>query len=122
MIKNTNNINFDKYKNMFLRVEKIEDTEFDDQHPNKVNTGYKMDDCAVNLKLSNQFCALFVYHGDKWFRTSEVRKQKECEGYDLLYTLNSVYKVTPKFVAIPGVQEKYSVALKTLENDGEEIN
>jgi hypothetical protein len=53
---------------------------------------------------------LFVNYGDgKWFHTSEVQKQEEHEGYDLIYTLNSVYKVTPIFSAIPGVQEKYSI-------------
>jgi len=29
----------------------------------------------------------------------------------LLHTLNSVYKVTPIFTSIPGVQEKYSMGL-----------
>jgi hypothetical protein len=53
---------------------------------------------------------LFVNDGpDRWFHTSQVQKQEEHEGYDLLYTLNSVYKVTPIFSAIPGVQEKYSI-------------
>jgi hypothetical protein len=31
--------------------------------------------------------------------------------------MNSVYKLTPNFIAIPGVQEKYSL---TLETDKEE--
>jgi len=119
MMKNINNINFDKYKNTFIKVEKVDDTEFDDEHPNEINTGFVITNCGINLKLSNQFCALFIYYGDQWFRTSEVRKQKECVGYDLLYTLNSVYRVTPIFTAIPGVQEKHSI---TIENDDEKTN
>lgn len=118
-MKNINNINFEKYRNMSIKVEKVEDTKFDGEHPNGYNPGFKIDGCGINLELSNRYCALFVDYGDRWFHTSEVRKQEECEGYDLLHTLNSVYKVTPNFIAIPGVQEKYSL---TLESNGEEIN
>jgi hypothetical protein len=117
-MKNINNINFDKYKHTSIKVEKVEDTKFDGDHLNGYNPGFKIDGCLINLTLSNQHCCLFVDYGDRWFHTSEVRKQEECEGYDLLHTLNSVYKVTPNFVAIPGAQEKYSL---TLESDGEEV-
>lgn len=114
-----NNINFEKYAHMSFKLEKIEDTKFEGNHPNGYNTGFRINDATINLKESNQYCALFVHDGpDRWFHTSEVRKQVECEGYDLLHTLNSIYKVTPNFVAIPGVQEKYSV---TLESDGKKI-
>ena len=132
-MKNINNINFDKYKHISIKVEKMEDTKFDGDHPNGYNPGFKIDGSMVNLELSNQHCCLFVTYGDRWFHTSEVRKQEECEGYDLLHTLNSVYKVTPNFVAIPGVQEKYSLTLESDEDktwsqkglkypiDGEEV-
>lgn len=112
-MKNNNNINFDKYVNMSFKLEKIEDTKFEGSHPNGYNTGYRIKDATINLDSSNKFCALFVHDGpDRWFHTSEVQKQEECEGYDLLYTLNSVYKVTPNFTAIPGTKEKYSLAIK----------
>jgi len=53
---------------------------------------------------------LFVHDGpDRWFHTSNVKRQEEYEEYDLLYTLNSVYKVTPNFT---GVQEKQSLTVK----------
>jgi len=117
-MSNINNINFGKYRSLPIKVEKIEDTKFDNNHPNGYNPGFVIDGCAINLALSNQHCCLFVDYGDRWFHTSEVRKQEEFEGYDLLHTINSVYKVTPIFTAIPGVQEKYSL---TLETDGEEI-
>lgn len=124
-MKNINNINFDKYKHTSFKLEKIEDTKFDNNHPNGYNPGFKINEAVINLDASNQYCALFVHHGpDRWFHTSEVRKQEECEGYDLLHTLNSIYKVTPNFVAIPGVQEKYSVTIQDIINDindGEEI-
>jgi len=116
---NINNINFGKYTNLPVKVEKIEDTKFDNNHPNGYNPGFVIDACMVSLLASNQYCSLFVTYGDRWFATSQVQKQEEFEGYDLLYTLNSVYKVTPIFTAIPGVQEKYSL---TLETDGEEID
>jgi hypothetical protein len=108
-MENINNIDFAKYANIPLKVEKVEDTKFDNNHPNGYNPGFKIDGCGINLTRSNQYCCLFVNYGDRWFHTSEVRKQEQHEGYDLLYTMNSVYKVTPIFSAIPGVQEKYSI-------------
>lgn len=113
---NINNINFDKYQNISIKVEKVEDTKFDGEHPNGYNPGFKINGCGVNLQLSNQRCCLFVNYGDRWFHTSQVQKQEEHGGYDLLYTLNSIYKVTPNFISIPGVQEKYPL---TLEKDDE---
>ena len=111
-MENLNNIDFAKYANIPLKVEKVEDTKFDNNHPNGYNPGFKIDGCSINLTRSNQYCCLFVDYGDRWFHTSEVQKQVQHEGYDLLYTVNSVYKVTPIFSAIPGVQEKHSVNLK----------
>jgi len=97
---------------MSFKLEKLEDTEFDDDHPNVINVGFAINEANIDLKLSNKLCALVVYEKpDRLFHTSEIRKQKECKGYDLLYTLNSIYKITPNFTAIPGVQEKYSLTL-----------
>lgn len=111
-MENINNINFEKYANISLTVEKVEDTQFDGKHPNGYNPGFKIESCGINLHRSNHHCCLFVNYGDRWFHTSEVRKQEEHEGYDLLHTLNSVYKVTPNFVAIPGEKEKHSLKLE----------
>ena len=111
-MKNNNNINFDKYVNMSFKLEKIEDTKFEGSHPNGYNTGYIIKNAIIDIGRSNKFCVLFVNYGfDEWFHTSEVQKQAEYEGYDLLYTLNSVYKVTPNFTAITGVQEKHSLTV-----------
>lgn len=115
-MENINNINFEKYANISLKVEKVEDTQFDGKHPNGYNTGFKIESCGINLHRSNYYCCLFVNYGDRWFHTSEVQKQEEHEGYDLLHTLNSVYKVTPNFVAISGEQEKHSLKLEEDES------
>lgn len=114
-MNNINGINFEKYANISLKVEKVEDTKFNNDHPNGFNPGFKIDGCGINLETSSRICALFVNYGGRWFCTSEVQKQEEFEGYDLLHTMNSIYKVTPNFTAIPGVQEKYSLKL---EEDG----
>ena len=37
---------------------------------------------------------------------------EEHEGFDLLTTLNSVYRVEPMFDALPGVQEKHSIKIE----------
>ena len=102
-MENKNGINFKKYSMTSLTVEKLEDTKFEGSHPNGYNTGYIIKNAIIDINRSNKFCVLFVNYGfSEWFHTSEVQKQEECEGYDLLYTLNSVYKVTPNFTAISG--------------------
>ena len=112
-MENINGINFKKYVMTSLTVEKLEDTKFNGEHPNGYDSGFKIKNATIDLRLSNESCVLFVHDGpDRWFCTSEVQKQEECEGYDLLHTLNSIYKVTPNFTAIPGVQEKYSLTLE----------
>ena len=99
-MENINGINFKKYAMTSLTVEKLEDT-------------FKIKNAVINLDTSNEYCILFVHDGpDRWFHTSKVQKQEEYEGYDLLYTLNSVYKITPNFTAITGVQEKHSLTVK----------
>ena len=112
-MENKNGINFKKYAMTSLTVEKLEDTKFEGSHPNGYNTGYIIKNAIIDIGRSNKFCVLFVNYGySEWFHTSEVQKQEEHEGYDLLYTLNSVYKVTPNFTAITGVQEKHSLTVK----------
>ena len=111
-MENKNGINFKKYAMTSLTVEKLEDTKFEGSHPNGYNTGYIIKNAIIDIGRSNRFCVLFVNYGySEWFHTSEVQKQEEYEGYDLLYTLNSVYKVTPNFTAITGVQEKHSLTV-----------
>ena len=111
-------INYEKYKPMSFTLEKVEDTVFTNEHPNGINTGFTIKNAIINLELSKQYNCLFVYEGsDRWFHTSEINSVKECVGYDLIYTKNSIYKITPNFISITGVQEKYSL---TLEMDKEE--
>ena len=112
-MENINGINFKKYEMTSLTVEKLKDTKFKGEHPNGYDAGFKIKNAVINLRLSNESCVLFVDDGpDRWFHTSEVQKQEECEGYDLLHTLNSVYKVTPNFTSIPGTKEKHSLTIK----------
>jgi hypothetical protein len=110
---NMKSINFKKYEMMPLTIEKLKDTKFDGKHPNEFNVGFKITNTVIDIKQSIINGCLFVdYEEDKWFHTSEIKKQEEYEGYDLLYTLNSIYKVTPNFISIPGVQEKHSLTVK----------
>jgi len=112
---NKNNINFDKYTHMSFKLEKMEDTKFNGEHPNRYYKGFRILNANINLDESNNSCCLFVHDGpDRWFHTSEVQKQEEFEGYDLLHTRNSIYKVTPNFISVPGVQEKHVLTIKDL--------
>jgi hypothetical protein len=93
----------------------MEDLKFDGMHPNGFNPGFKLENTTINLTLSTEYQALFAESNDgKWFHTSEVQRQEEHEGYDLLYTLNSVYKITPNLNGITGEQEKYSMSIRGL--------
>jgi hypothetical protein len=87
-------VNFDKYKNIPLTIEKLKDLKFDNNHPNGYNPGFKISGVKINSLASRELGILFVDYGDKWFHTSYVVKIEEYEGYDLVHTLNSIYKVT----------------------------
>ena len=102
-------LDFSKYKNTAVKLTKLSDTRFSGEHPNGVNEG-RVEEGVIHLELSNKHQCFFLLDGpDRYFHTSQVTKIEEHEGYDLLTTLNSVYKVEPIFNAIPGTQEKYSV-------------
>lgn len=104
-------LDFSKYKNTAVKLTKLSDTRFFGEHPNKVNEG-RVEEGVLHLELSNKHQCFFLLDGpDRYFHTSQVTKIEEHEGYDLLTTLNSVYRVDPIFNAIPGTQEKYSVKL-----------
>ena len=85
---NKNNINFDKYQHLSIKVEKVEDTKFDGEHPNGYNPGFKIDGCAVNLYLSNQHCCLFVDYGDRWFIPQKYKNKKNIKV--MTYFIHSI--------------------------------
>ena len=102
-------LDFKKYQGVFLKVTKVEDRRFLNDHPNGYNVGH-VEKGILHLENSNKYQCLFILDGpDRYFHTSQVIEIWEHEGYDLVKTLNSVYKVEPQIVSIPGVQEKYSV-------------
>ena len=101
-------MNFNKYQLLSCTIEKVVDSKFNNQHPNGINTGYK-EIVEVDVYRSNLDNVLYAFNDRIEFHTSTVTRIEECEGYDLIHTKNSVYKLTPSFTAIPGVQEKYSL-------------
>lgn len=108
-------LDFSKYVPTALKVTKVQDKRFFGSHPNQINEGYTREG-VLHLELSNKHQCLFILDGpDRYFHTSKVVNIEECEGYDLLTTINSVYKVEPIFNAIPGTQEKYSLTLDSSE-------
>ena len=111
-------INFNKYKGIQVKVTKVKDIKFNNEHPANINEGHVVIG-AVNVEESNKIQSLFVIHGhwrdQRYFHTSQVKEIEEHEGYDLLLTLNSIYKVQPHNDATPGIQEKYSLKIETDE-------
>ena len=103
-------IKFNKYKGVQVKVSKLKDLKFENNHPKEINEGYVFTG-VVNIDESNSIQSLFVIDDDRFFHTSHVQEMEEHEGYDLLRTLNSVYKVEPIFTSLPGMQEKYNLKL-----------
>jgi hypothetical protein len=86
-------IDFSKYTDKTIRVTKIKDNVFDNQHPNGINEGY-IKEGMINLELSEKHKCLFIHpEKDEYFHTSEIKKTIENEDFDLFYTVNSIYKV-----------------------------
>ena len=104
-------IDFSKYKDTVIRLTKLKDTKFNNQHPNGINEGY-VKEGVINLEKSNEHQCFLIVQGDRFWNTSQVTAIEEKEGYDLATTLNSIYKVEPMFTAIGGVQEKHSVVIE----------
>lgn len=107
-------IDFSKYVGVLLKITKLQDNKFDGEHPAGINEG-SVRHGFISLENSNFYQCLFTFRGDRYFHTSQVKRIEEHEGYDLITTLNSVYKVEMDMPAIPGVQQKYSVELENPE-------
>lgn len=101
-------LDFKKYQGYLLKLTKLEDRRFDNQHPNGVEVG-RVEKGLLHLENSNKYQCMFILDGsDRYFHTSQVLEIEEHEEYDLLKTLNSTYRVEPQIVSIPGTQQKYS--------------
>ena len=85
-------INFDKYKDLTIRLTKIKDTKFDGKHPGGINEGY-VKEGVINVEKSNEHQCFLIIKEARFFNTSQVLELDEQEGYDLAHTLNSIYKV-----------------------------
>jgi len=103
-------IKFNKYKDTSVKVTKLKDIKFENNHPKEINEGFVFIG-DVNIEESNKIQSLFVIDKDRFFHTSHVQEMEEHTGYDLLRTLNSIYKVEPIFSSIPGMQEKYNLKI-----------
>lgn len=108
-------IDFKKYVETPIRVTKLQDNRFHGQHPGGFNEGH-VEEGTLDLENSNQYQTLFIITSPtRYFHTSQVRRIEEHEGYDLITTLNSVYKVEPIFSGLTGTQEKHLLKLEDQE-------
>ena len=106
-------VKFNKYAKTHIKVTKLKDNVFNNDHPNSINEGYTAVG-VVNVEESNKAQALLVIKSDetgRFFHTSQVLEIEECTGYDLLRTINSIYKVELNMASIPGMQEKYNLKI-----------
>lgn len=110
-------LDFKKYHGVLLKITKIEDRRFGNEHPNGVEVG-RVEKGLLHLENSNKYQCLFLLDGpDRYFHTSQVLEIWEHEGYDLMKTLNSTYKVEPQIVSLPGTQQKYSMDVEEPKKD-----
>ena len=107
-------IDFSKYANVTIKLTKLKDNKFNNNHPNGINEGY-VKEGVINVEKSNEHQCFLIVRGMRFWNTSQVTAIEEKEGYDLATTLNSIYKVEPMFTAIGGVQEKHSVDIEELK-------
>ena len=107
-------VNFNKYKDTTVRLTKLKDNKFNNEHPNGINEGY-VKEGTINVEKSNEHQCFLIVEGMRFWNTSQVSAIEEREGYDIATTLNSTYKVEPVFTAITGTQEKHSVKVEDLK-------
>jgi hypothetical protein len=107
-------IDFSKYKDTVIRLTKLKDNKFNNEHPNQINEGY-VKEGVINVEKSNEHQCFLMIKGARFFNTSQVVEIDEQEGYDLVHTVNSIYKVEPVSTSTSGVQEKYSEKLDDSE-------
>ena len=89
-------IDFNKYTGKILKVTKMKDNVFDNNHPNEINEGYTAEG-TINVELSEKHKCLFIHPDEEtYFHTSEIKKVIENEDFDIIYTVNSIYKVEIK--------------------------
>jgi hypothetical protein len=80
----------EKYKNIRVQVTKIKDNKFDGNHPNFIIEGYKTEGFVQIGEVGD---VLYIAGLDKWLRTTIIESIKENDGYDLIHTRNSIYKI-----------------------------
>ena len=80
----------EKYKDIPVRVTKLKDNKFDGNHPNFINEGYKVEGYIQIGEIND---VLYIDGLGKWLRTSRIKSIEENEGYDLVHTENSTYKI-----------------------------
>ena len=85
-------IKFNKYEDVTIRLTKLKDTKFEGKHPNHINEGY-VKEGVIDVERSNEHQCFLIIKDDRFFNTSQVVEIEEQEGYDLVHTLNSIYKV-----------------------------
>lgn len=80
----------EKYNGIAVRVTKLKDNKFNGKHPNHINEGYKTEGFIHKGDIGS---ILFIDGLGRWLRTSLIKSIEENEGYDLVHTENSTYKI-----------------------------
>lgn len=93
-------IDFRKYQGVLLKVTKVEDRKFLNNHPANQNVGDEIIG-SLHVENSNLYqCLFLIKDTTMYWHTSQVLEMWEHDGYDLLKTVNSTYKVEPQIISI----------------------
>lgn len=91
---------FKKYEGTLLKLIKVEDRKFYNDHPSGYNVGSEITG-ILHLELSNLYQCLFIIREKTlYWHTSQVLEIWEHEGYDHVKTLNSTYRIEPQVITL----------------------
>lgn len=89
-------LSFEKYRDVLVEVEKIEDTAFQGNHPNGYDVGAVISG-VVNADMSKTYqCLFLITSATSYWHTSQVLEILEQDEFDTIRTLNSIYRLKIK--------------------------
>lgn len=83
---------FNKYKHKRIKLTKLKDEVFDGTHPNGIYEGFTYKGRFL-FDNSVFYQSIILLDKDSHFHTSTVVEITEHDGYDLVRTMNSIYKL-----------------------------
>jgi hypothetical protein len=93
-----NKIDFEVFRQLPLRLTKVKDLKYNNQHPNGINEGFVVDG-YINVEESNKSQCLLFVNGDRFFNTAKISKLETVGGgiKRIVHTDEAIYELMPIF-------------------------